>query len=210
MDRYKETFETWNKVALLYQEKFMTLTMYDESYEIFCKLIGNSNAKILDAGCGPGNISRYILSKYPGYKIDGIDIAPNMIELAKVNNPAAEFMVMDLRDISQLNKKYNGIICGFGLPYLSESEAKSFIDECCNLLLEDGVLYLSFVEGDPERSGFKTASTGDRTFFNYFNMDHLIDVLKNAGFESPMKLKVDFKRSESEIENHTILLAKKK
>ena len=41
-------------------------------------------------------------------------------------------------------------------------------------------------------------------------MDHLIDVLKNAGFESPMKLKVDFKRSESEIENHTILLAKKK
>jgi hypothetical protein len=77
-----------------------------------------------------------------------------MIELAKVNNPAAEFMVMDLRDISQLNKKYNGIICGFGLPYLSESEAKSFINECYNLLLENGVLYLSFVEGDPERFRF--------------------------------------------------------
>ncbi len=210
MDRYKETFETWNKVALLYQEKFMALTLYDESYEIFCKLIGNSSAKILDAGCGPGNISRYILSKFPEYKIDGIDIAPNMVELAKVNNPAAEFMVMDVRNISELNKKYNGIICGFGLPYLEESEAKSFIDECYNLLLEKGILYLSFVEGDPEKSDFKTASTGDRTFFNYFNMDHLIDLLRSAGFESPMKLKVDFQKSESEIENHTILLAMKK
>jgi cyclopropane fatty-acyl-phospholipid synthase-like methyltransferase len=99
----------------------------------------------------------------------GLILHPNMVELARKNIPSAEFMVMDLRNISQLNKKYNGIICGFGLPYLSESEAKSFINECYNLLLENGVLYLSFVEGDRENSGFKTASTGDRTFFNYFN-----------------------------------------
>lgn len=210
MNKYKETFETWNKVAQLYQEKFMHLTLYDASYDTFCKMIGNSNAKILDAGCGPGMISKYLLSKFPGYKIDGIDIAPNMVELARKNIPSAEFMVMDLRNISQLNKEYNGIICGFGLPYLSESEAKSFINECYNLLLENGVLYLSFVEGDRENSGFKTASTGDRTFFNYFNLNLLSDVLKNAGFEISLKLNVDFRKSESEIENHTILVAKKK
>jgi hypothetical protein len=36
------------------------------------------------------------------------------------------------------------------------------------------------------------------------------EILKNAGFESPLKLNVDFRKSESEIENHTILVAKKK
>jgi ubiquinone/menaquinone biosynthesis C-methylase UbiE len=210
MNKYQETFETWNKVAQLYQEKFMNLTLYDSSYDTFCKMIGNSNAKILDAGCGPGMISKYLLSKFPEYKIDGMDIAPNMVELARKNIPSAEFIVMDLRDISQLNKEYNGIICGFGLPYLSESEANSFINECHELLLENGVFYLSFVEGNRENSGFKTASTGDRTFFNFFKSDHLSDILINAGFESPLKLNVDFQKSESEIENHTILVAKKK
>jgi 2-polyprenyl-3-methyl-5-hydroxy-6-metoxy-1,4-benzoquinol methylase len=66
VNKYQETFETWNKVAQLYQEKFMNLTLYDASYDTFCKMIGNSNAKILDAGCGPGMISKYLLSKYPG------------------------------------------------------------------------------------------------------------------------------------------------
>jgi hypothetical protein len=31
MDRYKETFETWNKVASLYQDKFMELDLYNDS-----------------------------------------------------------------------------------------------------------------------------------------------------------------------------------
>ena len=49
---------------------------------------------------------------------------------------------------------------------LSEVMIEKFIIDCKNLLNENRKLYLSFVEGDPESSGFKTASTGDRTFFN--------------------------------------------
>lgn len=39
MDRYKETFETWNKVAIRYQEKFMDLDLYNESYDLICNSI---------------------------------------------------------------------------------------------------------------------------------------------------------------------------
>ncbi len=39
---------------------------------------------------------KFILSKYPKYKIDGFDMAPNMIELAKTNNPAAKFIFIIL------------------------------------------------------------------------------------------------------------------
>ena len=31
MDRYKETFESWDKVASLYQDKFMNLDIYRAS-----------------------------------------------------------------------------------------------------------------------------------------------------------------------------------
>src|SRR5690242_13136278 len=110
MNRDKETFETWNKVASLYQEKFMDLDIYHETYDVICRSIQKENAKLLDAGCGPGNITRYLVSKKPGYDVLGIDNAPNMIELARKNIPSANFLVLDIRSIRNLGTTYDGII----------------------------------------------------------------------------------------------------
>lgn len=108
MDKYEETFETWNKVASLYQDKFMDLDLYDETYDYICKAIAKEKAKILEIGCGPGNITKYFLSKRPDFNVFGIDIAPNMIELAKKNNPTAKFSIMDSRKIDEIQEKYDG------------------------------------------------------------------------------------------------------
>lgn len=83
VDIYNETFETWNKVAQLYQDKFMDLNLYNTTYDYVCNAIIKNKAKILEVGCGPGNITKYLLSKRPDFDILGIDILPNMIELAK-------------------------------------------------------------------------------------------------------------------------------
>lgn len=62
MDPYKETFETWNKVASLYQEKFMELKLYNDTYDLICNVVIKNKATILEIGCGSGNITRYLLS----------------------------------------------------------------------------------------------------------------------------------------------------
>lgn len=124
MDRYKETFETWNKVASLYQDKFMDLDLYNESYDFICSSINKPDSKILEIGCGPGNITRYLLTKRPDFNIFGIDIAPKMIALAKKNNPTASFAIMDSRQISGLTTKFDCVVCGFCLPYLSQTDTK--------------------------------------------------------------------------------------
>ena len=67
----------------------MNLDIYNDTYDLFCDKIEKINPQVLEIGCGPGNITRYILSKRPDLKIYGIDIAPNMIKLAKENNPTA-------------------------------------------------------------------------------------------------------------------------
>ena len=105
MDRYKETFDTWNKVASIYQDKFMDMALYNDTYDYICNSIAKPKAKLLEIGCGPGNITKYLLSKRPDFDIFGIDIAPNMIELAKKNNPTANFDIMDSRQINNLNQK---------------------------------------------------------------------------------------------------------
>ena len=144
MDPYKETFETWNKVASLYQEKFMGLKLYNDTYDLICNVVIKNKATILEIDCGPGNITKYLLSKRPDFNIFGIDIAPNMIELAKINNPKANFAVMDSRNISEIETKYDAIVCGFCLPYLSETDSQKLIFEA-NYLLNDSAVSSDWV-----------------------------------------------------------------
>ena len=209
MDRYKETFDTWNKIASLYQDKFMELDLYNDTYDFICNSIDKPNAKLLEIGCGPGNITKYLIAKRPDFDIFGIDIAPNMVELARQNNPAAHFAVMDSRQIINLDSKYDGIVCGFCLPYLSQTETNELISNSYNLLSDNGLLYLSFVEGDPDKSDFK-AGSGGRVYFYYHKLDDITLQLNSFKFGEIKIFKVKYKISETEFDTHTILTAKKK
>lgn len=209
MDVNKETFETWNKVAALYEEKFMHLDLYNESYDRFCEALVKHNSSVLEVGCGPGNITKYLLSKRPDLSVLAIDVAPKMIELAAKNNPTAQVKVMDCREISEIAILFDGIICGFCLPYLSGVESVKFISDCKNLLQTNGVLYISFVDGEETKSGFQIASSGDRAYFNYHRTDNIVQVLLSNGFELPKIIEVDYEKSATKKELHTILLTKK-
>jgi SAM-dependent methyltransferase len=209
MDKYKETFDTWNNIATIYQDKFMDLNLYNDTYDYICNAVTKQKAKLLEIGCGPGNITKYLLSKRPDFDIFGIDIAPNMIALAKVNNPGANFEVMDSRHINNLDSKYDGIICGFCLPYLSSAESNELISNAYDLLNENGLIYLSFVEGDPDKSDFKVGS-GGRVYFQFHRLDDLKTQLLKIKFDEIETFKVKYKTSETAFDIHTILTAKKK
>jgi len=208
-NNYKETFETWNKVALLYQDKFMNLDIYNESYDFFCAAFSKQQPHILEIACGPGNITKYLLKVRPDFQITAIDIAPAMIELAQKNNPTVHFKVMDAREISILNTNYDGIIAGFCLPYLSETDCSELLNNCSNLINTGGYLYLSFVEGGKEKSGYQTGSSGDRVYFYYHQQDNLTELLLKNGFEKPYVFKVLYKKTEEFSDEHTILISKK-
>lgn len=209
MDPYQETFDTWNKVATLYQDKFMNLDLYNDTYDAFCGLVNDQKAKVLEVGCGPGNITKYLLGKQPGWRIKGTDIAPNMIALARKNNPAAQFEVMDSRQMGELTDTFDGIVCGFCLPYLSETDALLLVKNCYQLLSQSGVFYLSFVEGDYSSSGYQTGSSGDRTYFYYYSLDQMKNTLMENGFQVLEPMRKHYPKKDGTLETHTILIAKK-
>ncbi|MBK9213672.1 MAG: class I SAM-dependent methyltransferase [Saprospiraceae bacterium] len=209
MDRYKETFETWNRIAVLYQDKFMDLDLYNETYDYICNSISKDNPKILEIGCGPGNIAKYLLAKRPDFDIWGIDVAPNMIELARKNNPNAKFTLMDCRNVSEINSKFDAIICGFCLPYLSHTDSGNLITDCSNLLRENGLIYISFVQGNPNNSGFQVGSSSDRSFFYYHEIESLTLALNESKFEILKIFNLEYKNNLAEFEVHTIITAKK-
>lgn len=199
----------WSQVANQYEEKFMNLNIYDDSYDLFCDWIKVSSPTILEIGCGPANILKYISNKILDADIFGIDYSDKMIELAKKNVPIGKFEVMDCRDIYKIEDKFDAIISGFCLPYLNSKEINNFLSSVNNLLKNEGIFYLSFVEGNSEDSKFQTSSTGHQLFFNFHLLEDIQLKLKKLGFENFQVMKVNFERSKNETEVHTIIIARK-
>ncbi len=179
------TMTVFGKYAKVYQDKFMDVDLYKDTFDLFCAQIEKKNANILDVACGPGNIVKYLLSKRPDFKILGVDLSSEMVALAEANNPTARFRVMDCRKIDLLAEKYDAVICGFGLPYLSKEEAIQFIEHVSGLLEQNGVFCFSTMEGDYSQSGFKAPSSGGalKAFIHYHQADYLMATLEKYGFK---------------------------
>ncbi|MCX6146084.1 MAG: methyltransferase domain-containing protein [Candidatus Kapabacteria bacterium] len=183
MSKVKQAFEVFDERANSYQEKYMDVSMYADSLDLFCNLISKPNAEILELACGPGNITKYLLNKRSDYKILSTDLSPNMLELASANNPNTEFQLMDCRDIGSIQKKYDGIVCGFCLPYLSKDETLILITNSSKVLKSNGLIYLSTMEDDYSKSGIQTSSFGDKCMMYYHQADYLVNQLEKSDFE---------------------------
>lgn len=201
-NRNEVTFSTYNNSAKNYQDKVMGMDLYNDTYDLLCELIEKENTEIFEIASGPGNVTKHLLSKRPDFKITGSDIAPNMIELAKINNPTANFQIMDCRDIEQLDRTFDAIVCGFCMPYLSKKECAKLIRDSSKLLNANGLFYFSTMEDDYDKSGFETTSFSgsDQVYIYYHQADYLSNCLLENGFEI-----LDFRRKECPEPDGTFL-----
>jgi trans-aconitate methyltransferase len=159
----------------------MDVSLYADSFHKFCHYLPQE-ASVLELACGPGNITNYLLHKRPDLKILATDLAPNMLELARLNNPTATFELMDCRNIP-FTTTFNAVMCGFCLPYLSEQETAKLLSDSNNLLQENGILYLSTMEENSyHSSGIKTNSHGDQTYMYYHKAAFLENTLLKNKF----------------------------
>jgi trans-aconitate 2-methyltransferase len=57
-------------------------------------------ARIVDLGCGAGNVTRVLRQRWPAAHVTGVDSSPAMLERARQADPAVEWRLADLRDWS--------------------------------------------------------------------------------------------------------------
>lgn len=206
MDKTKIAVDVFDKLAELYQEKFMDLDLYNDTFDTFCNAVAGK--KILELACGPGNITRYLLNKRPDLEILGTDLSPNMIRLAKINNPEAGFQLLDCRNMDMLNQKFDAIMCGFCLPYLNKEEAIKLISDAAGTLNPGGILYISTMEDDYSKSGFKTGSTGDEVYMHYHEAGYLTAALIENNFTLIDMKRQDYPEKDGSKTTDLILIAK--
>lgn len=210
MDKNKVAVALFNKLAEGYQEKYMDVNLYAETLDFFCDAIEKKYPEILEIACGPGNITKYLLNRRPDFKILGTDLSENMLSLARKNNPSALFQLMDCRDLGSVEKKYDGLMCGFVMPYLSKEESLALIAAVSKILKANGLFYISTIEDNYSNSTFKKGSTGEEIFMHYHEAAYLTESLESNGF---IIRKIDRKEYVIADGTHTtdlILIAEKK
>lgn len=132
-----------------------------------------------------------------------------MIALAQKHNPNARFDVMDVRHINLLTTIYDAIVCGFCVPYLSQSDNEKLLKDCNQLLHSNGLIYLSFVEGDYANSGYHTSNNRDKIYFYFHSEAYLKSILVKQNFNLLKIFHFEYKRNESEVELHTVMIGRK-
>lgn len=211
IDKTKLAKEVFDYCAELYQDKFMNFDLYNDTLDIFCNQLA-PNSTVLDVGCGPGNISVYLRSKNPSFSIVGIDVSDEMIKLAKQNLPSDHFEVMDVKVVNQLNHRFDAIVCGFCLPYLSKEESLSLIKNAHSLLNDQGILYLSTMEGDYALSGIERKKSDGKErelYVHYHESKFLTAGLEKNGFELIHECRKTYPEQQHKSSTDLILIGKK-
>ena len=210
MDKQLKTIEVYNNFVQNYADKFMKMDLYEDTWLDFLALLPQ-NKKLLELGCGPGNVIRFFLDKRSDLKITGLDLAPKMISFAQELNPTAEFLVQDIRKLDSITGSYDAVLASFCMPYLSYSDIDAFFQDLNRLTAENGLIYLSCVEGEKERSGFeKTSFTGDDEIHIYYHQrENVESLIAREGFKIEKFYTKDYPESGGTFSTDLIYIVRK-
>lgn len=121
-------YEVWEKLAHKYNnlwvQKYSLGPTRREVKKIVLPLLEKNNElKILDIGCGTGQLIKEISEHYNKVNYLGIDVAENMIEVAKKSNKGknVKFKTSSIESFES-NEKYDIIICTHAFPYFPNKQ----------------------------------------------------------------------------------------
>ncbi|MCM6777856.1 methyltransferase domain-containing protein [Nocardia sp. CDC159] len=110
-----------------------------------------AGARVLDVGSGTGIPTARILSD-SGFRVEGIDVSPVMIELARQRVPAATFHRADVREFSAEPASFDAICAFFPLLQMPRADIDAALVRIATWLRPGGYLVAATVPVDAEQA----------------------------------------------------------
>lgn len=217
---YPKRIEPWSH-DYLYTKPFDNAGHKDYSAQFFYHFANilkilelPQKAKILDVACGPGWLCEFLGRS--GYDVTGIDISPDMIEIAeerieaikfgpqKYNFLQIKFLVGDAETTDLESELYHAVIFYDSLHHFTEPLA--VLERVLASLKSGGILYIQEgikpAPGSEEEQNLIKVMNQFGTLEKPFDQPELFGILKKAGFVNIQAyefVNLIVKRQEGEI-----------
>ncbi|KKS95847.1 hypothetical protein A3B05_02645 [Candidatus Giovannonibacteria bacterium RIFCSPLOWO2_01_FULL_43_160] len=177
--------ETYNRIAEDWHKDHKQDNWWVEGTNKFVSLL-KPNSLVLDAGCGAGNKSKYLIGK--GLKVVGIDFSDKLIEIAKRETPSGKFFAMHINEADKLEEKFDGIFMQAVLLHIHKKDAKKTIKKLLDKLKLGGYLYIAVKEKKSGGADEEIKTENDygypyERFFSYFTLDEIKNLMKELELE---------------------------
>ena len=123
--------------------RIMSLALDRRWRRIALDLARSRPRSVLDLACGTGDSTLAIVRKFPHARVAGVDLTPEMMEIAKVktcnHRESVEFFTADAADLGRFrDHEFQLIFCAFG--FRNFPDKAKVLDECRRVLDSGGEL----------------------------------------------------------------------
>jgi ubiquinone/menaquinone biosynthesis C-methylase UbiE len=145
-----------------------------------------STGGVLEVGCGTGRIAHQLHRL--GLDVAGIDLSPNMIEVAQREHPNLRFGVGSMEALDAGDSSLAGIVAWYSIIHTPPHQLSTIFAELHRVLVPDGLLLLEFQAGN-ERVRLEQAYGHSVSYDAYrLDPDAVAGMLVEANFEVDVRV----------------------
>lgn len=136
---YNKTKKSYNAIANSYTSQYYSIVSMEDALKEFTSYLSLGD-KVLDVGCGHGRDLEYFINS--GLFATGIDNSQELLKIARQRSEA-ELIELDIRNLSLLKQKFNGLWANAVLHHLHIDDIEKVCVDMFELLTDGGVLFIS-------------------------------------------------------------------
>ncbi|HET8717342.1 MAG TPA: class I SAM-dependent methyltransferase [Nocardioidaceae bacterium] len=121
-------------------ESAVELAMVDS----FAASVG-AGAPVLDAGCGAGRMSAYLAGR--DLAVQGIDLSPGMVRMARRDHPGLPFVVGSISDLPYPDGGFGGVLLWYSTIHIPPEGQARLYREAARVLQPGGYLLVGCQSG---------------------------------------------------------------
>ena len=141
---------------------------------------------VADLGCGPGHVARYLHER--GVSMLGIDLSPQMVEMARRLNPGITFEQGNMAALAAKDEAWAGIVAFYSLIHFPRAQVVQVLREFHRVLRPGGVLLLSFHAGQEVRHLEEWWGRPVSLEAVFFEREEMEGYLREAGFATELSM----------------------
>lgn len=119
--------------------------------EAFAAAVASSGdaPRVLDAGCGTGRMSRYLADR--GCLVEGVDLSPGMVSMARRDHPDLVFAVGSLTALPYPDEQFAGVLLWYSIIHTPSEAHEPIFTEVRRVLRPGGHVLVGFQAGTGTR-----------------------------------------------------------